>query len=125
VQKRPNQFKILFGTWTRGLSKEARIRWGAHRHHLLNTIEPSTCGGDAAFLTHYFDHLLSRTNRSGYLAEGWEAEAETPGRADHGCLRRLIETTPAAAGSSCMARWQYERAPSTGSQWCVGAAKTQ
>ena len=26
--------------------------------HLVNTIEPSICGGDAASLSNYFDHLL-------------------------------------------------------------------
>jgi len=31
---------------------------GAHRRHLANTIEPSMCDGDEAFLTNYFDHLL-------------------------------------------------------------------
>jgi len=31
---------------------------GAHWRHLENTIEPSVCGGDTAFLSNYFDHLL-------------------------------------------------------------------
>jgi len=31
---------------------------GAHWHNVANTIEPSVCGGDAAFLSNYFDHLL-------------------------------------------------------------------
>jgi len=30
----------------------------AHWRQVANTIEPSVCGGDAAFLSHYFDHLL-------------------------------------------------------------------
>jgi len=30
----------------------------AHWRNLANTIEPSMCGGDAAFLSNYFDHLL-------------------------------------------------------------------
>jgi len=34
------------------------IRWGAHWRHLANTIEAPMCGGDAAFLSDYFDHLL-------------------------------------------------------------------
>jgi len=29
-----------------------------HTRHLANTIEPSPCGGDAAFLSDYFDYLL-------------------------------------------------------------------
>jgi len=33
-------------------------RWGAHWRDLAITIEPSTCGDDAAFLLNYFDHLL-------------------------------------------------------------------
>ena len=38
---------------------EACIRWGdAHWRHLANNIAPSTCGGDAAFLSNYFHHLL-------------------------------------------------------------------
>jgi len=28
--------------------KEACVRWGAHWHHLANTIELSVCGIDAA-----------------------------------------------------------------------------
>jgi len=31
---------------------------GAHWRNLANTTEPSMCGGDAAFLSNYFDHLL-------------------------------------------------------------------
>jgi len=31
---------------------------GAHCRHLANTIEPSMCGGEAAFLSNYFDHLI-------------------------------------------------------------------
>jgi len=30
---------------------------GAQWRHLANTIEPSMCSGDAAFLSNYFDHL--------------------------------------------------------------------
>jgi len=41
-----------------GGSKEACIRWGAHWRHLANTFELSMCGGDAAFLSNYFDHLI-------------------------------------------------------------------
>jgi len=31
---------------------------GLHWHNLANTIEPSTYGGDAGFLSNYFDHLF-------------------------------------------------------------------
>jgi len=41
-----------------GGPKEACIRWGAHWHHLANTIELFMFGSSAAFLSNYFDHLL-------------------------------------------------------------------
>jgi len=31
---------------------------GAYWRNLAKTVEPSMCGGDAAFLSSYFDHLL-------------------------------------------------------------------
>jgi len=37
---------------------EACIRWDADWRHLANTTELSMCGGDAAFLSNYYDHLL-------------------------------------------------------------------
>jgi len=37
--------------------KKACVRRGAHYRNLANTIELSMCGGDAAFLSNYFDHL--------------------------------------------------------------------
>jgi len=39
-------------------SKEARIRWDAHWRNLASASEPSMCGGDMAFLSIDFDHLL-------------------------------------------------------------------
>jgi len=42
-----------------GGPKKACIRWGAHKSHLANTTEPSMCGGDAAILSNYFDHLFT------------------------------------------------------------------
>jgi len=41
-----------------GGPKEACIMWGAHWRNLANTNEPSMSGGDAAFLSNYFDCLL-------------------------------------------------------------------
>jgi len=41
-----------------GRPKEACIRWGANWDHLTNTTELSMCGGNAAVLWTYFDHLL-------------------------------------------------------------------
>jgi len=38
--------------------KEALLHGGAHWRNLANTIEPSVCGGEAVFLSNYFDHLL-------------------------------------------------------------------
>ena len=32
---------------------------GVNTGDLMNTIKPSMCGGDAAFLSNYFDHLSS------------------------------------------------------------------
>ena len=34
---------------------DASARW----RHLANTIEPCMCGGDVAFLSNYFAHMLS------------------------------------------------------------------
>jgi len=47
--KTAEPIEMPFGLWTRMGQKEARIRWGAHWRHLANTIESSTCGGDAVF----------------------------------------------------------------------------
>jgi len=33
------------------------LHGGAHWRHLANTIEPFMCGGNATFLSNYFDHL--------------------------------------------------------------------
>jgi len=30
----------------------------AHWRYPVNTTEPSVCGGDAAFMSNYFDHVL-------------------------------------------------------------------
>jgi len=32
--------------------------WEGTWRNLANTIEPSVCGGDAALMSNYFDHLL-------------------------------------------------------------------
>jgi len=42
-----------------GRYKKYVLDGGAHWHHLVNTIEPSMCGGDAAFFSNYVDHLLT------------------------------------------------------------------
>jgi len=51
--------KMLFGMWTWVSQMKHALDVGAHWHNLANMIEPSTCGGDAAFLSDYFDQLLS------------------------------------------------------------------
>jgi len=43
-----------------GGSNEAFIRLGAYWRHLANTIDRFVCGGDAAFLLNYFDHLFTQ-----------------------------------------------------------------
>jgi len=51
---------MLFGLWTR-VSPRKHAFGGvhsAHWRHLTNTSVPSMCGGDAAFLSNYFDHLF-------------------------------------------------------------------
>jgi len=44
---------MLFGLWT-------QVGPGKHVHwsHLANTTEPSMCGGNVAFLSNYFGHIL-------------------------------------------------------------------
>ena len=41
-----------------GWAQGSTIRWGAHWRHLANTSESSMCGGDAASLSNYYDHLF-------------------------------------------------------------------
>jgi len=48
---------MLFGLCTL-LGPRKHLLEGAHWRNLANAIEPFMCGGDAAFLPNYFDHLL-------------------------------------------------------------------
>ena len=57
---------IPFGLWTRVGPRNA------HWHHLANTIEPSACGGEAAFLSNYFDHLFPLV--VGWVGLGWVSQ---------------------------------------------------
>jgi len=50
--------EMLFGLWTWVGPRKHALGEGAHCCHLANTTELSMCGGDAAFLSTYFDHLL-------------------------------------------------------------------
>jgi len=47
-----------FEMWTQVGPRKHVLDGGAHWRHLANTTEPSMCGGDAAFLSNYLDHLL-------------------------------------------------------------------
>jgi len=57
--KTDKPIQMPFKVWTQG----SMYRWGAHWRNLANTIEPPMCGGDAAFLSNYFDHLLSNSDK--------------------------------------------------------------
>jgi len=50
--------EVPFGIWTQLVHGNIVLYGCAHWRHLANTIETSLCGGDAAFLLNYFDHLL-------------------------------------------------------------------
>jgi len=39
-------------------AKPVMLIWGAHLHHLANTIKPSVCDSNAALYQVTFDHLL-------------------------------------------------------------------
>jgi len=56
--KTAEPIEISFGIWTGVGPRKQVLDEGAHWRHLANTIEPSMCGSDAAFLPNYFDHLL-------------------------------------------------------------------
>jgi len=52
-----------FGGMDSGRPKEKYVGWGLHWCHTANTIEPSMCGGDAAFFqitltTYYYYYYL-------------------------------------------------------------------
>ena len=50
--------EMPFGVWTRLGQRKHVLYGGAYQRNLANAIEPSMCGGDAVFLSNYFDHLL-------------------------------------------------------------------
>jgi len=60
--------------------KEPCIRRSAHQRNLVNITEPSMCGDDTAFLSNYFDHLLSLYDCSGLVCD--ECALEETGEAD-------------------------------------------
>jgi len=56
--KMAEPIEIPSALWTPVGPRKHVLQGGAHWHHLANTTEPSVCGGDAAFLSNYFDHLF-------------------------------------------------------------------
>ena len=50
--------EMLFRMWTQ-VGPLEHVLDVQHWRHLANMIEPSICGGDAAFLSDYFDHLVA------------------------------------------------------------------
>ena len=49
---------MSFGLWTPVGTKNDVLDGGAHWRNLANTTEPFECGGEGAFLSNYFDHLV-------------------------------------------------------------------
>jgi len=49
--------EMAFGLWTQ-VGTRKHVQLGSHWRHLANTTDQSMCGGDSAFLSNYFDHLL-------------------------------------------------------------------
>ena len=49
---------MSYGMWTQAGPRTHVLAEGAHWRNLANTSEPFMCGGNAAFLSNYFDHLL-------------------------------------------------------------------
>ena len=50
--------EMPFGIWT-PVGPRKHVLDGVHIGATWRMIEPSMCGGDAAFLSNYFDHLSS------------------------------------------------------------------
>ena len=50
--------EMTFGMCTRMGPRKQVLDGGTHWSHLVNTIEPSTCGDDGAFLSNYFYRLF-------------------------------------------------------------------
>ena len=57
--KTAEPIEIPFGLWTWVVPRKHLLDGDAHWCLLSNTIESSMCGGDAAFLLNYFDHLFT------------------------------------------------------------------
>jgi len=53
-----------FEMWTRVNPKKHALDGSIHLRHVAKTIEAPICGGDAAFLSNYFDNLLLNSNEA-------------------------------------------------------------
>ena len=56
--KTAEPIEMPFGIWTRVNPRKHVLDGSAIWCDLANTIEASMCGGDAALLSDYFDHLI-------------------------------------------------------------------
>jgi len=52
--KMAEPIEMLFGTWTQAGSRKQVLDGDAHWRHTVNTTEPLTCRGDAAFSSNYW-----------------------------------------------------------------------
>jgi len=55
--KKAERIEMSFGMWIR-VGPSQHVLDESHWRNLANTTKPSICGGDAAFLSNYFYHLL-------------------------------------------------------------------
>jgi len=69
LAKTAEPIEMSFGAWTRVGPAKHVLDGGAHWRNLANAIEPSMCGGDAAFLSDYFDMLSNIPGNPGNLLE--------------------------------------------------------
>ena len=74
-----------------------RVAWSVCRltitRHLSNTIEPSMCVGDAAFLSNYFEQLFFENDRLSSVFLFAAASFVTP-RQSCDCLSHAFDVTP-------------------------------
>jgi len=59
--KTAEPIEIPFQLWTLVGPRNHVLDEDAHWRHLANVVEPSVCGGDAAFLSNYFEHVFAVT----------------------------------------------------------------
>jgi len=66
--------EMPFALWTRMGPREHVLHESARWRHLANMTEPSFSGGDAAFLSNYFNPLLLDVSINYYFARGGGGE---------------------------------------------------